>query len=149
MKIALATVVFGGVLIINLAQILSPGRWPGSGSRRAGRHAVPAPPHELLWNKDETPSLSARATLWFRWWRSCPRPPLRPWHWLPHHGFLFLPTLLGLALVIGGAEVLLGPGQTFRLGGLLAFLAGLPTMTLIVLYVLRPVDHRLRRAASD
>jgi DivIVA domain-containing protein len=61
---------------------------------------------------------------------------------------------VGLALVYCGARVLLGAHQSFRVGGLLAVLAGAPLVTLVVLFLLRPVTDgsepfRLRARGYD
>jgi hypothetical protein len=86
---------------------------------------------------------------WFRWWRRHPRPALRVRDWFPRDGRVFIPFWAGVLLLIAGTQVLLGPHQTFRLGGLLAVLGSLPLLTLVVLYVLRPVARSSQRSSPE
>lgn len=78
---------------------------------------------------------------WARGWLRRPREPLSFGDWMPHAGRMFLPTLLTLGLVYAGPPVVFGSGETFRLGGALALLAGVPLLLSIVGYVLRPVGE--------
>jgi hypothetical protein len=124
------------VVAANVAQILA----PLSPLRRSGRHSKLDPPPG---STDAPAEALDGVGGWVRWWMRCPRPAIRFGDWVPHHGFLFLPTLIGIGLSGGGLAVLVGPDQTFRLGGLLAVLGGIPLLTIVVLYVLRPAKGRV------
>jgi DivIVA domain-containing protein len=78
---------------------------------------------------------------WGRGWLRRPREPLSFGDWVPHSGRMFLPTLLAVGLVYSGPWVLFGSGETFRLGGALALVAGIPLLLSIVGYVARPVGE--------
>ena len=108
----------------------------GIGIRR--RSIQVAARHSDLDSKPERPreGLFVRANQW----RRRPRARLNAGDWLPHSGFLFLPSVVGLALVCGGVVTLASPHQSFRLGGVIAIIAGLPVVTLLVLFGLRPTD---------
>jgi DivIVA domain-containing protein len=84
-------------------------------------------------------SRTARVRVWVARWLRRPREPLSFGDWMPHSGRMFVPTLISLGLVWAGGWVLFGPDQTFRPGGALALLAGVPLVATIVGYVIRPV----------
>lgn len=88
--------------------------------------------------KSTPPGIRARLAAW----RRRPRPPITAEDWKPYGGLLFLPAFIEVGLVYGGVFVLVGPGQTFRLGGLTALLGGVPVVALIVLYMRRPATRR-------
>lgn len=95
----------------------------------------------------ERPAAATRGQLvraWCAGWLRRPREPLSFSEWMPHSGRMFLPSLLTSGLVYGGAWVLFGSHQTFRLGGALALLAGIPLLLAIVGYVMRPVGELTR-----
>jgi len=95
----------------------------------------------------ERPAAATRSQLvraWCAGWLRRPREPLSFGEWMPHNGRMFLPSLLTGGLVYGGAWVLFGSHQTFRLGGALALLVGLPLLLAIVGYVMRPVGALTR-----
>ena len=78
---------------------------------------------------------------WIRGWPRRPREPLSFGDWMPHTGRMYLPALLTIGLIYAGPWVLFGSGETFRLGGALAVLAGIPLLLTIVGYVVRPVGE--------
>jgi len=86
-----------------------------------------------------------------RWWKQ----PRRPLQTLP--GMAAAPVLLGPALTVGGFLGILRDGETAAVvGDIIAFLGGLMTVALVVLYVLRPSNQskastagRCRSAARE
>jgi DivIVA domain-containing protein len=126
-----STLIFTGLIVSSLFQILGI-RVRRRSSRDMGSHTDPQAADDRR-TKETITSRLAR-------WRRRPRAQLSARDWLPHTGFLFLPSLIGSALVYGGVSTLVRPHQNFRLGGLLALIAGLPVVTLTVLFVLRPSD---------
>ena len=92
----------------------------------------------------ERPVKATRAEVvraWWSGWRRRPRERLSFRDWMPHAGRLFLPSFITLALLWAGPWVLFGSGETFRLGGVLALLGGIPMLLIIVGYVMRPVGE--------
>ena len=96
-------------------------------------------PFELGDDAPADASRAQRVRLWLAGWPRRPRPALSFKDWMPPGGVMFLPTLISAGLVYGGVWVLFGPGETFRLGGALALLGGVPLGSLVVGYVRRPV----------
>jgi hypothetical protein len=130
---------------LDMSRILAP--FSPRRRRKPGRHAAPdlddfRESDTRTTAPDERIERLGGARAWLHWWMKCPRPPLQSVDWAPGRGFMFIPSFVGFALVAGGFSVLAGPGETFRLGGLLAMLVGIPILTFVGLYILRPVQRR-------
>jgi hypothetical protein len=74
-------------------------------------------------------------------WRERPRDPV--WTW-GHRSWLILIFVFAF-LFWGGAAVLFGAHQSFRLGGAMALTGGCLAGWLLVRHLKRPVDDRLRQ----
>jgi hypothetical protein len=103
--------------------------------RRANRAATAS---HLLVGEQTHITRWARGRQAVDFWRTRPRFRLTPGDWDPRVGFMFLPTVLGVSL-IGAAINALGGAHPDRLASLPLFGAGGALVTLVVLFLLRPV----------
>jgi hypothetical protein len=101
-----------------------------------------------------------RVTRWARgwhavgFWRTRPRSRLTSRDWDPRFGFVAQPTFIGAALIAAAVHALTGAHQSDRLASIPLFAAGAVLVTLVVLFLLRPVAvpggrFELRSAGYD
>jgi hypothetical protein len=88
------------------------------------------------------PPGSGRVWPWVRGWPRRRRNPLSVGDWFPHRGFLFLPWLVDVFLLVGGLQVAFGAHERRRGLGALAALGGVWLAALIIGYVCRPSHPR-------
>ena len=72
-------------------------------------------------------------------WRERPRPRLTSEDWNPRASFMFLPSFFGVCLLGAGLHTAFGAHQNDRLVSLPLLGAGAALVTLVVLFLLRPV----------
>jgi hypothetical protein len=140
----LGAALYVAFFVWSIAQIL--------GFRRRPNRAATAS-HLLI---GEQPHVTRLARGWqaIQIWRERPRPRLTAEDWNPRAGFMFLPSFFGVCLLGAGLHAAVGAHQNYRLVSLPLLGAGAALVTLVVLFVLRPVAipggrFELRSAGYD